>query len=285
MSLGVTVLIPVDLSVINERLARKIAELCFTGVGAHLAGDPDNVLAETCRRTSAILEQQGIRVVQFWGMYDPIISTDEMVRRAGVHRAQEIIRLASQLGAAMVGIRPTSLNPEFTWWPYPDNYLPATETRLIRSLREIASACEAHGVPIALECHVTTKLDSPKTVRSVLEAVDSPWVKVNLDPVIFVDSITTTYQTAALLTELFEELAPYIASAHIKDVYVENRHVVHISEIIPGDGLLDFDAFFTGFEALLPDGYGFIEHLPESQIPQAAAFVRMKLRQLGISIH
>jgi len=87
-----------------------------------------------------------------------------------------------------------------------------------------------------------------------------------------------------LVNDLFDVLDPCIAAAHIKDVYVEDRHVVHISETIPGDGIFDFDTLFRRFEALLPQGYGFIEHLPESQIPQAKVFVVNKLNQLQIPI-
>jgi sugar phosphate isomerase/epimerase len=105
-----------------------------------------------------------------------------------------------------------------------------------------------------------------------------------MDPINFIRDLETAYDTTALIHELFDGLGPYIAAAHIKDVYVENRHVIHISETIPGDGIFDFDTFFRRFEALLPEGYGFIEHLPESQIPQAQAFVLRKLEQLHIPI-
>jgi len=284
MRFGVTGMIPGDFNEIDEQLARRIAELGFTGVGAHLAGDPAAVTLALCQQVRAVLAGQGLQIIQFWGFYSSLVSPDESIRQTGVRQAQAILALAAPLGAAMVGIRPTSMNPLGVWWPHPDNYTPATEERLVRSLREIAVACEVHGIPIALECHVTTTLSSAHAVRRIIENTGSPWVKVTMDPVNFVDSLWSAYHTRTLLNECFELLGPYIVAAHIKDVYVENRHVVHISETIPGDGLLDFDTFFTRFEALLPDGYAFIEHLPESQIAQAAAFVNQKLKQLGISI-
>ncbi len=284
MRLGVTGMMPSNLDDVDQRLARKIAELGFTGVGAHLAGDPRAVSAETCHRAKSILEEQGIRIIQFWGFYNSIISPDESVRQSGVKTAQEIIRLAARLGADMVGIRPTSLNPRGAWWPHPDNDSPVTEERLIRSLREIASVCETNGVPITLECHVTSTLNSATSVRRIIEATGSKWIKVNMDPVNFIPDLRTAHHTTELLNELFDVLGSYVAAAHIKDVYVEDRHVVHISETIPGDGIFDFDTLFRRFEETLPQGYGFIEHLPESQIPQANVFVREKLKQLNIPI-
>ena len=105
-----------------------------------------------------------------------------------------------------------------------------------------------------------------------------------MDPFNFVADFQTAYNTTALVNHLFDVLSPYIAAAHVKDVYVEDRHVVHISETIPGDGIFDLDTFFRRFEALLPDGFALIEHLAEAQIPQAMAFVTQKLKALNIPI-
>jgi sugar phosphate isomerase/epimerase len=277
-------MIPDRLERIDERLARKIAELGFTGVGAHLSGDPHEISREACQRARNILAAQGIRLVQVFGWYPSIVSPDGATRQEGVRIAQEIVRVGADLGAVMVGIRPTSLNPNGPWWPHPNNFTEATEARLIQSLREITRACEIHGVPIALECHITTTLDSPQSVRRVVEQVESRWIKVNLDPINFISNLRTAYHSTALVNDLFDTLGPYIFAAHIKDVYVEDRHVLHISETIPGDGIFDFDTFFQRFEAVLPDGYALIEHLPESQIAQAQHFILQKLQRLGIPV-
>lgn len=284
MRLGVTGMIPGDFSQIDHYLIRKIAELGFTGVGAHLSGDPAKLSDAVIQQTRAVLSDHGIQLVQFWGHYPSIITPDETARRAAVRVVQEIVRCGGALGAAMVGVRPTSMHASHPWWPHADNYLPATEDRLVRSLTEIAQACETHGIPIALECHVTTTLDSAQSVRRIIERTASPWVKMNMDPINFIPDIRTAYNTTAMINELFDVLGPYVASAHVKDVYVEDRHVVHVSETIPGAGIFDFDTFFRRFEACLPDGYAFIEHLPEAQIPQATAFVRAKLKGLNIAI-
>jgi sugar phosphate isomerase/epimerase len=285
MYLGVAGMIPGDFSKIDHYLVRKISDMGFTGVGAHLAGDPFTVTDQLIQHTRAVLSEQNVRLVQFWGQsYPSIITTDDSARRQAVRIVQEFVRIGAQMGASLVGVRPTSMHASHPWWPHPDNFLPATEDRLVQSLTEIAEACETHQLPIALECHVTTTLGSPQAVRRIIERTGSPWVKMNMDPINFVKDLPTAYNTTAMINELFDELGPYIASAHVKDVYVEDRHVVHISETIPGQGIFDFDTFFRRFEETLPDGYAFIEHLPESQIAQANTFVRSKLAELNIPI-
>ncbi len=285
MRLGVAgEIIPRQLSAVNGQVAAKIAALGFSGVGTHFEGDPASLPRAELKRVRATFADHGIRVVQSWGWQQPLIHPDESVRRAAVRTLQHAIRVAADLEADMVMTGPGSLNPRGPWWPHPENHTPVAEDRLVQSLQEAASACEVHGVPIALECHVTSTLDSAERVRRVIERVGSPWIKVNLDPVNFVRDLPTLFNTAGLLTELFDALGPYILAAHVKDVYVEDRHVLHISETVPGDGALDFDAFFRRFEALLPDGYAIIEHLPESLVPQAMSFVTRKLAALGIPI-
>jgi sugar phosphate isomerase/epimerase len=284
MRVGVVGMIPGDFSAVNDQLTRRISDLGFTGVGAHLAGDPNTVSDATIQNMRGSLDHYGIALVQFWGAYPSIITPDDSARRAAVRLVQDIVRLGKKFGAMTVGIRSTSVHGPNPYSPHPDNFLPETEDRLVHSLREIAKACEEHGLPIALECHLTTTLSSPQVVRRIIERTESPWVKMNMDPINFVKDLHTAYHTTDLIHELFDNLTPYIASAHVKDVYVEDRHVVHISETVPGDGIFDFDTFFRRLEATLPDGYALVEHLPESLIPQAGAFVQKKLKQLGIPV-
>ena len=285
MRLGVAgAIVPRRLDAVNGRVAAKIAALGFSGVGTHFEGDPESLLRPELQRVRAIFADHGIRIVQSWGWQQPLIHPDESVRRAAVRTLQHAIRVAADLEADMVMTGPGSLNPRGPWWPHPGNHSLAAEDALVRSLQEVVAACEAHGIPIALECHVTSTLDSAERVRRVVERVGSPWIKVNLDPVNFVRDLPTLFDTTGLLVKLFDTLGPYILAAHVKDVYVEDRHVIHISETVPGDGVLDFDTFFRRFEALLPDGYAIIEHLPESLVPQAMAFVTHKLAALNIPI-
>src|SRR5215207_3358149 len=283
MRLGIVGLIPSDFHTVDDTLARYIRSLGFSGVGAHIAGDPLAASPAAFQHLRAVLDANGLRLVQLWGWYPSIVTGDESLRLAGVRAAQEIVKLGASVGAQMVGIRPTSISPDGPWSPHPLNYAPATEERLVKSLREIAVACADHQLPIALECHVTTTLHSPEASRRIIESVGSEWVKVNLDPVNFARDHHTTYDTTRLLNDLFDTLGSYALAAHIKDVRVDDDHVVHISETPPGTGLMDFETLFRRFEALLPDGYALIEHLTPEQVPDAAAFVIQNLRDLNIT--
>ncbi len=286
MRLGVAgPIVPRDLRAVDDRLAAKLAELGVVGVGTHFQGDPATLTREELRRARDVFAAHGIAVVQSWGWQQPLVSPDEGRRREAARTLGHAVRVAAALGAQSVLSGPGSRNPRGPWNPHPENGSASAEDALVRSLSEVSKACEEYGVPIALECHVTSTLDSATRVRRVLDRVASPWIKVSLDPVNFIGDFPTLWDTTPLLNELFDVLGPATVAAHIKDVYAEDRLVVHIGETVPGDGVLDFDTFLRRFEELLPGGYGLVEHLPESLVPQAIAYVRQKLTALGLPIN
>jgi hypothetical protein len=65
---------------------------------------------------------------------------------------------------------------------------------------------------------------------------------------------------------------------------VSNGLVLHISQVLPGEGYLDLALVLQRFDALFPDGYGLIEHLGLEQIPQAAENVRRIAAEIGVEL-
>lgn len=270
---------------ITEEVAHKVLDLGFTGLGLHYNGDPLEQDLDEALRIKSILDDHDIQIVQFWGSYPCIICDDEDARREGVRIGRNTVQRAAELGAITSSIRPTSLHPTSQWGPHPLNYAPATEDRLVRSLSEIAEACEVHQIPVTLEVHVTTTLRDAETIRRLIERTGSKWIRVNADLVNFVSDFKTAYDTTTMINHVFDVLGPYILTAHLKDVVVDAPLVVHISEALPGTGLLDWDTLFRRFEALLPDGYALIEHLRDyNDVMKARDFVVGKLNALNIPI-
>ena len=154
----------------------------------------------------------------------------------------------------------------------------------VRSLREIVETAEEVGVNIILETHVTTVLDSAQRIRSIIERTGSERVKLNLDPANFIGDLASAFNPTPLLDELFDVLGPYTDTVHVKDFYLEDRFIVHISETIPGEGMMDLDTVLRRTEELSGDMYAIIEHLPISQIPQAKRNLTEKATSLGIEL-
>jgi len=284
VKLGLLGLIESDLTDVNYNKIRWAAELGFHGLGAHLTVPAGNVSDETAHTVQSIIADQGLEFLQLWGPYPPIISPDEQIRKAGVAAVREIVKLAARMGVPGAGVRPTSLNPRGDWWPHPDNHTQETEDRFIRSLREILETANDFGVNIILEIHITTVLNSPQRIKRIIEQVESDRVKLNLDPANFIGDLATAFNPTPTINELFDVLGSFTDTVHVKDFYLEDRFILHISETVTGTGMMDLDTILCRTQALSPDMYAIIEHLPLSQVPQAKRNLSQKIQELGLTL-
>ena len=225
----------------------------------------------------------GLEFLQVWGPYPSIVSPDEEARKRGVEGARAVVRLAASMGVPAGGVRPTSHNPRGDWWPHPENHTQATEDRVVRSVSEVLEIAIAVGVDVVLEKHHISPFDSAERVQRVIERTDPRHVKVNIDPANFVDGIRTAFDPAPMINHLFDVLGAHCATTHVKDVYLEDRFVVHVAETVPGTGMLDLDTVLQR-TAALPDGWAIVEHLPVSQVALAKRNLTERATALGIDI-
>ena len=266
---------------VSEAHVHTLQGLGFSGASISL-GVPGEVPEADLRHAREVLGAGGIRVAQANAAYPPLVHPDESERSRAVELVKRACAAAATLDAVYLLVRSGSVNLGGNYFPHRENHTPATADRLIDSLRRVAGAAEAEGVTLGLECHVITTLESPQRVRQIIEAVGSPALCYNADPVNFVASFQDAYDTAAVLRRVFEHLGPHIVSAHVKDVCLGDRLVVHINECAPGEGIFDLRTFMRLYEQQLPDGYALIEHLPDAKIPAAKAALDGVLERAGI---
>jgi sugar phosphate isomerase/epimerase len=279
---GVAGLLPGDPAKITEEHVKRLRAHGFTGCSVHVP-DPDAASSEELDRVRRLLADHGVRVAQANANYPALVHSDAAQRAEGVRQAQQACRAAARLGAVYQLIRPGSLNPTGNWRPHRENHTPETTARLVDSLRQVCDVAESEGVTIGLECHVISPLDSARKVREVIDAVGSSVLRYNADVVNFVSSFADAYDTTALLHRVFDELGKFVVSAHVKDVCLGDRLVVHIDECAPGEGIFDLETFMRLYESHHPEGYALIEHLPDAKVPAAKEAVDAVLARAGIS--
>jgi sugar phosphate isomerase/epimerase len=260
-------------------------ELGFSGMGAHLTVPASTISDEVAANVRRCIDGNNLDFFQLWGPYPTIVTADEEVRRAGVEGIRDVVRLAARIGVPEAGVRPTSHNPRGDWWPHPENHSRASEDRLVQSISEALEVAVPAGVNIVLEVHATSTLDTPERVKRVIERTDPEHVLVNIDTVNYVRDLPTAFDPTPMINEFFDVLGPHCSTVQIKDYYLEDRFVVHISETIPGTGMLDIDTVLRRTEALSPGMYAVIEHLPVGQIGLAKKNLTERARALAIEVH
>ncbi|MGI8916374.1 MAG: sugar phosphate isomerase/epimerase family protein [Chloroflexota bacterium] len=281
MRSGVVGLMPPTVRQITAATATRLRSLGFSGVTVTIPR-PLEARRDECERAGAILHDGGIAVAQVNPSYEMLVQPDNDLRALGIHELQAACRCAAWLQAATVYVRPGSLNPAGPWTPYPGNTSLRTLLRLVDALRQVAPAAEDVGIPLALEGASTSPLDTPERVRDVIEAVDSPAVRFNADPVNFVRSLDELYDTTSLIDRLFDCCGRYTVCSHAKDITYDNALPVRMRECQLGTGLLDHEAYVRRFEQCCPDGFMLIEHLPDEQISSAKQHLDQVVAQAGL---
>lgn len=273
MRLGVAGMLPGDPAAVTVERLQALRALGLTGASWHMASA--EVAAPALERVAAAFASAGIALAQLAPpAYPSLADPDPDRRAAAIALLRRMIEHTRFLGAPSLYVRPGSLHPRGGWAPHPDHHRPETIARLTESLRRLADDAAAAGVILAVEGHVVSPLHTPEVVRSVLETVASPVLRFNMDPVNFVATLDDAFDPAGLLDRLFRELGSYSVAAHLKDVTVEERLVVHIAETLPGRGRLPLGDFLRRWEATAPDGWCLLEHLTFADLPEAIAAVR-----------
>ena len=275
--------VPRDPADVDDALARQLRGLGVRVLTTHFQPSPEAV-AQHASHVRSVLADHGLSIVQATGYNPQLTHPDDHFLGSELERLGAAFETARLLGSEMIISGCGSRHVSHFYGPHPENHLPATRERLIASLRRVVPWAENAGVILALECHVTTALDTPEHIREVIQAVDSPWIRANFDPVNLLGDFSNVWHNADAMRYMWQTLgACYARSAHIKDVVTDADFVVHISEAAPGHGYLDLDAYFEVVRGLGEDTAVIVEHLPADQALAAIAYVTQAANQRGFT--
>jgi len=265
----------------DHAAAKRILQHGFSGAALYV-GQPLQADWDEVRRVGQVCREAGLEIAQANGRYNDLVTPDNVVRAEGVRAFQALLRIGRAWDVQTVYVRPGGLNSRGSWWPHPENRAPQTFDRLVQSLRQVCETAETEGVTIAIEGHVLSVLYSAQRIRDVLDAVGSPALKFNLDPVNFVGSVADVYDTPAVIDELFDLLGDDIVAMHAKDCALRDALVLHIDEVTPGEGTMDYELLLRRFDASCPDGYVLIEHLTQEFVPAAQQAILAAANRAGL---
>jgi sugar phosphate isomerase/epimerase len=284
MRLATTGLLPADLRQVDDEVARRLRAAGFVGCSCFFP-DPTAPTGKELDRLRDTLRRAGVGVAQVNGRYECLVNPDAELRRQGIATLQAAVQICQRLAGDNLYVRPGSLNPGGHWWPHPENHSLATLDRLVDSLRQVARTAEDAGVILAVEGHVVSPLDSAAAVRELFDRVGSPALKFNSDPVNFVGGVQDVYHARRVVDVLFDTLGDVTWAVHAKDMDIEDRHVVHISEVVMGRGRMELGYMLQRFQAVRPEGYVIVEHLPDELIPEARDALLAAGEQAGVYWH
>jgi sugar phosphate isomerase/epimerase len=211
------------------------------------------------------------------------ISPDDAIRAEGIANCQAKLALAEEIGARccvnVAGSRGETWAAHHT-----GNLTKGTFGLIVDSVREIIDAVRPTCTVYALETMPWMYPDSADSYLDLLKAIDREGFGIHFDPVNIVNSPERYYRNADLIRDSFKKLESGIVSCHAKDIVMSEKLTVHLDEVAPGKGNIDYATFLTELDQLGPDIPIMLEHLKGAEAyAEAAGHVREIGAGLGIS--
>jgi sugar phosphate isomerase/epimerase len=244
-------------------------------------GDASDAVAVDAYRSAAAAADIVIAEVGAWS--NPI-SPDEQERQKALGFCREQLALADQLGACCC-VNIAGSHGE-TWdGPHPDGLSREVFDLTVESVRGIIDAVRPTRTFYTLEMMPWIWPDSPDSYVELIEAIDRERFAVHLDPVNIICSPRRYFDTGAVIRECFEKLGPHIKSCHAKDVKLTGVLTLHLDEVRPGAGALDYGTYLRELGKLDADMPLILEHMAtEEDYDAATAYVRRAAEEVGVTI-
>lgn len=229
----------------------------------HTAADDD------IQRYVAAAAAAGLEIAEVGAWRNNPISPDDAIRKQGIAGCQSQLALADRVGARCC-VNVAGSRGETWAGPHPDNLSEDTFALIVDSTREIIDAVNPTRTHYTIEMMQWTLPDSPESYLRLVEAIDRPGFGVHLDPANIVNTPLRFFRNADLIRECFRLLGPHIRNCHAKDVTMADEALVHIDEVRPGLGTLDYAVFLHEVSRLDPDTSLILEHLSTDEAYRAA---------------
>lgn len=260
-----------------------IAALRAAGYTAATCPLDNGADAATIRAYAEAATEADIVIAEVGAWSNPL-SPDEAERAAAISHCKKQLALADAIGARccvnIAGSRGAQRDG-----PHPDNLTDATFDLIVETVRSIIDAVRPDRACYALETMPWMYPDSPDSYLRLLDAIDRPQLAAHLDPVNMISSPQRFFGSADFLRECFTKLGPLIKTCHGKDIALGGRLTVHLDEVRPGLGGLDYHTFLTELNKLPADTPLLLEHLgSEEEYALAARHIRAMAAELGIPL-
>jgi sugar phosphate isomerase/epimerase len=204
------------------------------------------------------------------GAWSNPLSKDEATRAEALQKCKSSLALADRMGARCC-VNISGSRGEKWDGPCAEDLTDATFDLIVETVREIIDAVSPTRSTYALETMPWMYPDSPDSYLRLLEVIDRPAFAVHFDPVNLICSPRRYFNNADVIRNFTAKLGPHIQSCHAKDTLLQKNLTVHLDEVRPGCGALDYRTYLTELSNLDPDLPVMLEHLPDAEEYAAAA--------------
>lgn len=267
-----------------ESLFAKIAGYGFSQVQFDFAsiGEeemPARIEPDLIERILRTARENHLELVAVNGTFN-IIDPDPTVRERGIERFEVLAHACCDLDCPILTLCTGTRSSETMWTWHPDNDSDLAWQDMMRSMRSLMAIAERYQIILGIETEAANVISTPERARRLMDAFDSPWLKVILDGAnLFHRNSAYPENVKPTLKHAFDIIGRDIILAHGKDI----AQSAEIKFAAPGKGIIDFDYFLQLFKAYDYKA-GMILHgiEDEADIPFCVAMIREKIAASGL---
>ena len=222
-----------------DDVAAQISAVGFTVTQLNLSalGRPTldaDLTADDATDIAAAFARHGVRIWGLSGTFNAI-DPDLRARRDGIAGCRSVITHAAATGADVVTLCTGTRDPDNMWRAHPDNTSAPAWRDLRATLDELLPAASDAGVRLGVEPEPGNVIRDAEAASRLLSELgeDARHVAIVLDPANLL-TVDTLDDQRSILTQAFDQLGPYTAAVHAKDVVASGYAA-------PGAGGMDYD--------------------------------------------
>ncbi len=208
------------------------------------------------------------------GAWSNPISPDLETRKKAVEYIKQQLAFSDEMGARTCVNIAGSLGAVWDG-PNREHYTQQTFERIAETIQDIIDDVKPTQTTYSLEMMPYTPPSDVWDYKQLVDMIDRETFKIHFDPVNMINNPKRYYRNGRVISDFIDELGDLIVNVHLKDILLTSNLTVHLKEVLPGTGQLDYPTLLKKLDTLDPDLPVIIEHLPdESSYDLASQFIR-----------
>lgn len=229
---------------------------------------PAKIDEELCDRIREGITARDMIMDATSGTYN-MIHPDIQERQDGLRRLREMASICHRIGTSVITLCTGTRDLQSMWRAHPDNNSPEAWNDLVDSMRDALEIAAEYDVILAFEPEVSNVIDSAAKGRRLLDEMDSPHLKVAMDPANIFHKGELPRMNE-MIAEAFALLGADISIGHAKDLDRDGQ----AGHLAAGKGKLDYNQYMSLLNDVGYDVPLILHGLSEAEVDGCVSFLQ-----------
>lgn len=233
---------------------------------------PDAIDDAAAGAVNDAAREAGVELAAVSGTYN-MIHPDRSVRETGHQRLVVLAGRCHAMSTRLITLCTGTRDPLDQWREHKDNESPEAWRDLVQAMETAIGVADQYDVDLGIEPELANVINSADKARRLIDELQSPRLKIVLDPANLFEKATLDEQRA-IVSAAIDLLADRIVMAHAKDRNPDGSFAT------AGTGVLDYAHYLSRLKAIGFNGSLITHGLAANEAEGACCFLSTQLEAL-----